>query len=313
MEKLKRQLQTVLNAAAIATLTAATAGTAAGQSRATIGAPGTGEITVGGRIVEAARFHRQGFTVDGPFERKRGMSWNATFAVADRLALHVGSGWAEFFAASGGSPHGIRDRHDGRQDTTLGLTWRLSGQTPTDGPAAALKIGGRVPGPYDPGYTNSLGDGATELEGSVVLESFENRLGWSTEFGYRNRTHAIVNPAGIGEPTDHHETVDVPNETFASIGAYGKLHEQLQIGVEYSTVNGQRGLDIGLEGWRPDRWPALHEDVHMIAVTVHLDAERFGGFALSAGKVTGGRNTPAYGVYTLSWTRGFGRPWRGNQ
>ena len=173
-----------------------------------------------------------------------------------------------------------------------------------------MKIGGRIPGPYDPGHTNSLGDGATELEGSVVLENFENRLRWSTEFGYRNRTHAIVNPAGIGEPTDHYEKVDVPNETFAFAGAYGQLYEQLQIGVEYSTVNGQRGLDIGLEGWRPDRWPALHEDLHVIAVTLHLDAERFGGFALSAGKVTGGRNTPAYSVYTLSWTRGFGRPWR---
>ena len=307
MESLKRQLQIALNTVAI---TAVIAATAPGQSRATIGPPGTGEITVGGRLVEADRFYRQGFTVDGPFERKTTISWNTTLAVADRLALHVGTGWAEFFAASGGSPTGARDRHDGRQDTTLGLTWRLTGRTPPDGPTAAVKIGGRIPGPYDPGYTNSLGDGATELQGSLVFENFENRLRWSTEFGYRNRTHAVVNPAGIGEATEHHEKVDVPNETFAFAGAYGQLHQQAQIGVEYTTVNGRRGLDIDLEGWRPDRWPALHEDVHVIAVTLHLDAEGFGGFALSAGKVTGGRNTPAYSVYTLSWTRRFGRPWQ---
>ena len=306
----KRQLQIAMSIAAITTLIA---GTAAGQSRTTIGAPGTGEITVQGRLVEASRFHRQGFTVDGPFERKISVNWNATLAVADSLALHLGTGWAEFFASSGGSPSGARDKHDGRQDTTLGLTWRVHGQTPPDGPSAAVKIGGRIPGPYDPGYTNSLGDGATELQGSVVLENFENRLRWSTEFGYRRRTHAIVNPAGIGEPNDHYEKVDVPNEAFAFAGAYGQLNDQLQIGVEYSTVNGERGLDIGLEGWRPDQWPALHEDLHAIAVTLHVDAKRFGGFALSAGKVTFGRNTPAYRIYTLSWTRRFGRPWRGNQ
>ena len=63
--------------------------------------------------------------------------------MADRLALHVGTGWAQFFAASGGSPSGARDRHDGRQDTTLGVTWRLNGQTPLEGPTAAVKIGSR--------------------------------------------------------------------------------------------------------------------------------------------------------------------------
>ena len=166
MEKrLKRELQIAMSIAAITTLIA---GTAAGQSRTTIGAPGTGEITVQGRLVEASRFHRQGFTVDGPFERKTSINWNATFSVADNVALNLGTGWAEFFASSGGSPSGARDTHDGRGDTTLGVTWRVHGQTPADGPNAAVKIRGRVPSPYDPGYTNSLGDGATELQGSVV-------------------------------------------------------------------------------------------------------------------------------------------------
>ena len=80
----KRQLQIAMSIAAITTLIA---GTAAGQSRTTIGAPGTGEITVQGRLVEASRFHRQGFTVDGPFERKISVNWNATLAVADSLVL----------------------------------------------------------------------------------------------------------------------------------------------------------------------------------------------------------------------------------
>ena len=233
--------------------------------------------------------------------------------MSDNVALHLGTGWAEFFASAGGSPSGARETHDGRGDTTLGVTWRLHGQTSMEGPSAAVKIGGRIPGPYEPGYTNSLGDGATELQGSVVLESFEHRLRWSTELGYRRRTHAIVNPAGIGQPSTHYDKVDVPNEIFAFAGAYGRINEHLQIGVEYSTINGEHGLDIDLDGWRPDRWPALHEDLHAVAVTVHINAKRFGGFAVNVGKVTFGRNTPAYRTYTLSWTRDFGKPWRGNQ
>ena len=300
----KQQLRTALSIAAITVLTSAPA---AGQSRTPTGTPGTGEATVTGRLIEAARFHRQGFTVDGSFERKTSIGVSATVMVTDKLSLHVGTGWAEFYAASGGSPTGLRDTHNGGQDTTLGLTRRLNGETPGRGPIAALKIGGRLRGPYDPGYTNSLGDGATEIQGSLVLESFKSRIGWTTELGYRNRTHALVNPAGIGQPTDHHEKVDVPNETFAFAGAYGQINDRLQIGVEYSVVNGHEGLDIDRKGWSADRWPALHEDVHTITAAVRIGTRRLGGFAVSAGKVVSGRNTPAYGVYTLSWTRGFGR------
>ena len=299
-----RKLQIALG---VALIFAAIPVSAFAQSRAATGARGTGEIAVGLRLVQADRFHRQGFTVDGAFEREAGLSWNATFAVADALALNVGTGWAEFFAASGGSPSGERDVHNGRKDSTLGLTWRVPGRRA--GLAAAVKIGGRIPGRYDSGYTNSLGDGAGDLQGSLVLENFESRLRWSTEFGYRHRMSSLVNPAGIGEPTDHYDKVDVPNETFFFAGAYGQLNGRLQIGVEYSTVNGHHGLDIGGEGWRSDRWPALHQDVHALGLTLHLDANRFGGFALAAGKVIGGRNTPAYGMYTLTWTRGFGTPW----
>ena len=300
----KQQLRTALSIAAITVLTSAPA---AGQSRTPTGTPGTGEATVTGRLIEAARFHRQGFTVDGSFERKTSIGVSATVMVTDKLSLHIGTGWAEFYAASGGSPTGLRDTQNGGQDTTLGLTRRLNGETPGRGPIAALKIGGRLRGPYDPGYTNSLGDGATEIQGSLVLESFKSRIGWTTELGYRNRTHALVNPAGIGQPTDHHEKVDVPNETFAFAGAYGQVNDRLQIGVEYSIVNGHDGLDIDREGWSADRWPALHEDVHTITAAVRIKTGRLGGFAVSAGKVVSGRNTPAYGVYTLSWTRGFGR------
>ena len=77
-EGLNRKLQIAMSIAAIITMIA---GSAAGQSRTTIGAQGTGEITVQGHLGEGSRFYRQGFTVDGPFERKTSINWKATFSL----------------------------------------------------------------------------------------------------------------------------------------------------------------------------------------------------------------------------------------
>ena len=280
-----------------------TAAGADGQDRSATGAAGAGEVTITAGVVTADRFHRQGFSVDGPLERKTTISVDTTVNATSKLAIHVGTGWGAFYAASGGSPTGLRDSHHGRQDTTLGLTWRMDGRTPGRGPTGAVKIGGRLPGPYDAGYTNSLGDGATELQGSVALESFESRIGWITEIGYRRQTHAFVNPAGINEPTTYHVKVDVPNETFAFVGTYGRINDRVSVGIEYSAVNAHDGLDIGLDGWRADRWPGLHEDIHSLGVSLRIKAGRLGVLGAGAGKVVSGRNTPAYSAYTLSWTR----------
>ena len=211
-----------------------------GQTRSATGAAGAGEVTITAGVVTADRFHRQGFSVDGPLERKTTISVDTTVNATSKLAIHVGTGWGAFYAASGGSPTGLRDSHHGRQDTTLGLTWRMDGRTPGHGPTGSVKIGGRLPGPYDAGYTNSLGDGATELQGSVAVESFESRIGWITEIGYRRRTHAFVNPAGINEATTHHVKVDVPNETFAFVGTYGRINDRVSVGITRGKAEDQK-------------------------------------------------------------------------
>ena len=291
------------DATRILLITLMTAADTDGQSRTPTRAPGTGEVTIKVSVASADSFHRQGFSVDGPLERKTTISVDTTVNATAKLAIHVGTGWGAFYAAAGGSPTGLHDSHHGRQDTTLGLTWRMDGRTPGHGPTGSVKIGGRLPGPYDAGYTNSLGDGAPELQGSVAVESFESRIAWITEIGYRRRTHAFVNPAGINEPTTHHVKVDVPNETFAFVGTYGRINDRVSVEVEYSAVNAHDGLDIGLDGWRADRWPGLHEDIHSLGVRLRIEAGRLGVLGAGAAKVVSGRNTPAYLAYTLSWTR----------
>ena len=179
-----------------------TAAGADGQTRSAAGAAGAGEVTITAGVVTADRFHRQGFSVDGPLERKTTISVDTTVNATSKLAIHVGTGWGAFYAASGGSPTGLRDSHHGRQDTTLGLTWRMDGRTPGRGPTGAVKIGGRLPGPYDAGYTNSLGDGATELQGSVAARELREQ----DRLDHRDRlpkTDARVREPGGDQRADH--------------------------------------------------------------------------------------------------------------
>ena len=244
--------------------------------------------------------------MDGPFESKHSLSAIVTYVVRPRLAVHIGTAWARMYAASGGSPVGLADVHAGRHDTTLGVTYRLNGVRPPGLPTAAVRLTGTLPGPYDAGYTNSLGDGAGNLEVAFVLESFGSAIGWSVEAGYRRRTDSIVNPAGVGVSTRHHDRVDVPPDVFASLGVYWRLASPLQVGVEYVGVDGARGLDIGAPDWRADRWPALHEDVHLVGVRVDLSLGDRTGLAFTGGRVVSGRNTPAYTVYGSALSVAFG-------
>ena len=280
----------------------------AAQARAQLGPEGTAELTIGWRLIETARFHRQGFAVDGPFERKNTLSWSATYVVAPDLALHAGGAWARMFAAAGGSPTGGPEVHQGRQDTVLGLTWRVRDPDPGAGPTLAVRVGGTIPGPYDAGYTNSLGDGVTDLAVAAIAEDFTGRVGWTGEVGYRHRSSSIVNPAGIGRPTPHYDRVDVPSELFVAGGVYAALHPRFGLGAEYAAVNGRSGLDIGLPGWRPDRWPALHEDIHLVGLRADVGIGPRRALTLRAGRVIAGRNTPAYAAYSAAFTFGLAAP-----
>ena len=277
----------------------------AAQARAQFGPEGTVELTIGWRLIETARFHRQGSAVDGPFERKNALNWSATYMVAPDLALHAGGAWARMFAAGGGSPTGGPEAHQGRQDAVLGLAWRVRDPDPGAGPTLAVRVGGTVPGPYDAGYTNSLGDGVADLEVAGIAEDFRGRVGWTGEAGYRHRGSSRVNPAGIGRPTQHYDRVDVPSELFVAGGVYAALHPGFRLGVEYAGVNGRSGFDIGLPGWRRDRWPGLREDIHLVGLRADVGIGPRRSLALHAGRVIAGRNTPAYAAYSAAFTFGF--------
>ena len=279
------------------------------QGRAQFGPPGTGTLTLGISFVDADRFHRQGFVVDGPHEAKRSFQGTVDYVLVPDLLVSVSTSGGRFHAADGGSPSGGAEIHAGLQDLVAGLTWRIVG-TPGDGSVFALRVGGSTPGPYDPGYTNSLGDGAPNLDVAGVVERSGDHWTWSTLFGYRWRGRSLVNPAGIGRPTAVYDPVDVPPEFFAAADAHVRL-SRFSLGVHYQVVDSREGLDIGLPGWRSDRWPLLREDVQVLGLSVDLPiTDRF-AVSTFAGTTFAGRNTPAYRVLRLAFSVGFRRPQAG--
>ena len=73
-------------------------------------------------------------------------------------------------------------------------------------------------------------------------------------------------------------------------------------------MNSRSGLDIGLPGWRPDRWPVLHEDIHLVSVRADVGIGRRRALTLRAGRVIAGRNTLAYAAYSAAFTFGLAAP-----
>ena len=272
---------------------------AAAQGSAQLAAPGTVSISTTYRFITADTFHRQGWRTDGSPESKQSVAWTATAVVAEDLAIEVATSWGRFLASHGGSPSGGREITDGRQDTVVGVTWRVRNGQGGPGPTIATRVLGSQPGPYDSGYTNSLGDGASNLEASLILENFNQPLfGWTTQFGYRHRTDSFANPAGIGRFTDHHIRLDVPSEWFVALGLYRTVG-RASLGIEYHGTDSRSGLDIGQPGWRSDRWPALQEDIHVLGARFDIPLATAASASVSAGRVVGGRNTPAYSIVTF--------------
>ena len=273
------------------------------QSAADIGPPGTVVATIGATDAAAGRFHRQGnVTVDGAREHVSTVFWRVSHAVAPRIAIDARTSWARISVADGGSPSGGREEHAGHKGLTLGITIQLG--DPSRGPTTAVRLGAGYPGGYDPGYTNSLGDGSPVLETALLIGKTHQRWAWSTTAGYRRRGTSFVNPAGIGRPTPTYEPVDVPAERYASV-ELTRAVGRLSLGIVYEGVDAAGGLDIGRIGWRPDRWPALDQDTHLVGARIGMPLPSRYRAELFAGKTLRGRNAPAYRVIRIAISTRF--------
>ena len=278
-----------------------------------IAEPGTGSFSISYVNQNATEFYRQTTKVKGPLEASganlaQNTIWfGINYAITDSVALDVQSAWAQSFVAGGVGPSGGQESYSGLFDSNVAVTWRIVDELVSDAPSVALRVGAIIAGGYDTGYINSLGDGGSGIETSLIIGKFGSVAGFSAEVGYRNRTSTEVNRqavGGAGATAD--EKVDIPADMFLNLGLFIPAGDAVTIGLDYRMLNALSGIDIGGTGFSPSRFPGLQEDAHLVGgrlLANVTDTVSLNGFF---GKVVGGRNTAASRIFGFGLTFAFG-------
>ncbi|MCY4000731.1 MAG: hypothetical protein OXF06_08045 [Bacteroidetes bacterium] len=266
-----------------------------GQGTPWIAEPRTGSISVSYFNQNATQFYRGSEIVKGPLaatDANLGQNtvWiGANYALSDAVALDLQTGWAESYVDGAVGPSGGEENYSGLYDTHLSLTWRFADELVDDLPSLAVRFGATVPGGYDTGYINSLGDGGTSFEWSLIAGKFGSVAGVSGEFGYRERGSTSINTSAVGAIEG--VNVDIPSEIFVNLWVFVPLGNRIRIAGNYRFSNSTSGIDIGDEDFSPSRFPELEEDRQILGGRVFADL--FSGVSAYGfyGSVVGGRNT----------------------
>ena len=284
--------------------------TALAQGTPWIAEPRTGSVSVSYYNQNAEEFYRGTETVKGPLEAtgaNLGQStvWiHANYAINDAIAVDLQTAWAKSNVDGAVGPSGGEESYSGLFDTNLSVTWRFIDELVSNAPSVAARVGVTIPGGYDTGYINSLGDGASGFEGSLIIGKFWNIAGASAEIGYRHRGSTSVNSnaVGAGQGGD----IDVPSEIFMNLWVFVPVGNRVRVGGNYRMVNATSGIDIGGSGFSPSRFPALEEDSQILGG--QLFADLFGSSSAHAffGKIVGGRNTAKSTVFGIGLSVGLG-------
>ena len=208
---------------------------------------------------------------------------NGMYGWSDAIAIDVRVGLARSYASAG--PTGGRDNYSGVTDTNIGVTWRIVDELVCpSSPSIALRAGAIIEGSYEPGYINSIGDGASGLEVSALAgKYFGDMFAVSGEVGYRDRDEGV--------PADFF---------FNATG--GMLFENIGLSVNYKLVDAQSGLQIGVPPFTPGGrvFPRLEEDIQFLSGTVSLNVSDQTNLAVSYGEVIDGRNTSKSKVFSVT-------------
>jgi hypothetical protein len=247
--------------------------------------PSSGNINLSYVYQNADKFYnkeRRVLTPGGGEDLEQQTVWlSANYAIMDNLAIDMKTGWAKSqFALVGPT---ISESFDGMVDSSIGITWRFVDEWISESglPSMAIRVAGIIAGDYETGYINSIGDGGDGGEISFLMgKIFGDKLGLSTEVGYRDRTD------------------EIPEEIFVNLGAY-YLMGPMTASLEYKWNNALDGLQIGEPGFAPDpinqpklrRFPELEEDFRAIAFGLSYRIGETVNIGVNFASVVDGRNT----------------------
>jgi hypothetical protein len=200
---------------------------------------------------------------------------SVNYGLTDDFAIDFRTGYSKSEFITGPGIPTIDDSFTGIADSTIGFTWRFVDEDVSEKftPSAAIRIAGIVAGDYDTGYINSIGDGGSGFETSLILgRMFGENFALSGEMGYRKRNN------------------DIPDETFYNVTAY-YVFSALTTSLEYKQVNALSGLDIGGPGFMPSKFPQLDEDYQLFGLGFSYSVTESLNVGLNLATVISGRNT----------------------
>ena len=248
-------------------------------------APGGGSVSLSLIYQNAEEFYRGSEKVPGPLAEddltQKTAVVQVKYGLMDSLALDLSVGGSEA-SKPGAGPKESEDE-SGVTDINVGLTLRLVDEAVTQAPSIAVRVGGIKGGNYDTGYINSIGDGADGLEVSGIVGKFlSDSFAISGELGYRVRNE------------------DVPNAIFGNVTASLLFADMLGLSVNYTMENSTDGIDIGSEGFTPDRFPETEEDSHTLGSTLTFLVGGGASINGSYSRVIDGRNMGEYNTFAVS-------------
>ena len=265
---------------------------ASGNGSPWLPAPGSGNLSLSYVYQTADRFYRVTSnrpTPGGGEDLILGTLWlQGSYGVSDAVALDLRLGRAKSEFTTGPGIPATQNSHDGLADISAGVTWRLTDEAMGQMPSVAVRVGAIIDGGYRTGYINSLGDGGSGAEASVIVGRFlGDRFALSGEFGYRARGN------------------DIPDSTFFKAAGGVLLDEGWSLTAAYERIDTGSGLDIGGPGFSPDRFPELREESQTLSAGVSFAPSSQLGLGFVYAAVIDGRNTANSDVYGLSISYSF--------
>ena len=162
--------------------------------------PGTGSISLSYVHQATDEFYRvtsKRPTPGGGADLSQGTIWlQGSYGLSDALAVDVRVGRARSEFTTGPGIPAMQESHDGLVDVNAGITWRIVDEAVSELPSVAIRVGAIIDGGYSTGYINSLGDGGSGAEISLLVGKFlTERFALSGEFGYRTRDNNVPDNA----------------------------------------------------------------------------------------------------------------------
>ncbi len=208
---------------------------------------------------------------------------NLSYGISDNLSTDLRVGYAQ-------SDYKPLGSENGRTDSLIGVNWRFKDEYIHKGiPSIALRLAATVAGDYETDQVNSIGDGASGVESSLLLgKILSPSIALAGEGGYRFRNN------------------DVPNEMFINLASYFKIVQGLNVNVAYHVIESFGEVDISDADFLPKRnFSTLAESRQTAILGISYQFLKKFNVAANYAKVVKGRNTSKTDIFGLTLSAAF--------